>query len=356
MLFRRSFLVYLLLFFGCTVCCTSIPLSMKDGIEYPPSSILALNQKDLYKPAIVEMKSKKQSEAFDHLVLCHFSDIHGSKDNLIRIIEFCDFYDSFIDDILHTGDSVTDQFSDDFSFWDNAGASSILNTIGNHDTAILSDKWEWYAHIGKDSYDKYFAPYISFWDIEQPKLAKENGLCYYYKDYKYSGIRLIVLDCMKYDLSQHTWFVKVLSEAADAKYAIICVSHFAAGILDHSSENVFDSRMPVEYTSSYLNEDAAYAVDAFIDNGGEFVCWLGGHIHIDSFARLMYHPRQICINVAEAKCSGEYGDQRRVLGAKSQDLFNLIAINRNCHELSLLRVGADRDILGRYRFKLTVNY
>lgn len=338
--------------------CTRLPiLDVQDtDAGYPPSSIFFFNPDRVYLPEIKKMKEKQEDELFDHLVLCHFSDIHGSRVNLERLLEFCNHYSIFIDDILHTGDSVNDQFSDDFSYWKDAGATNVLNTIGNHDTALRGERWDVRAHVGKDSYNKFIAPYAPFWTITQPESARENGLCYYYKDYKESGIRLIVLDCMLFDSDQRLWLERVLYDAFELDLSVICVSHYLAGKLDHSTENVFDSKSPVESTSGILNESASNAVDSFIDYGGAFICWLGGHIHIDSCARIQSRPRQLCINIAEALCSGAYGDQKRVIGTKSQDLFNILSVNRNTRELSLLRVGADKDVLGRKRFKYTMQY
>lgn len=357
---RTSRFIYLFCF-AFFVCCSSGQRGSEfnnDSI-YPPTSILALNSESVYLPEISELKAKKKDESFNHLVISYFSDIHGSKANLERILEFCNHYQLYIDDILHTGDIVYNQFTDDFFYWKEAGADRILNTIGNHDTAYRDEangKWDVWAHAGKDCYDKFFAPFISSWGVMQPKDAIKDGACYYYKDYSDSGIRLIVLDCMKYDSKQNSWFADVLSDAYHSNYAVICVSHFAAGKLDHSTENVFDSKSPVENTSGFINESASKLVDSYIDYGGEFICWLGGHIHIDSCAKLLLHPRQICINVAEAMCSGAFGDQKRVLGTKSQDLFNIVSVNRNTRELTLLRVGADIDVLGRRRFKYVINY
>ena len=327
-----------------------------EGDGRDPSSILYLNPDRVYLPEIRGMKSKHENDSFAPLVICHFSDIHGSRVNLERLLEFCNHHKMYIDDILHTGDNVNNQFSDDFTYWRDAGASNILNTIGNHDTAFRDEKWDVRAHAGKDSYEKYFAPFVSIWSVEQPESAQEKGRCYYFKDYQESGIRLIVLDCMLFDSYQKSWLDEVLYDAFVSDLSVICVSHYPAGKLDHSIENVFDSKSPVENTSGFLNEAAAIAVDSFVDYGGTFVCWLGGHIHIDSCARLLFHPRQLCINVAEALCSGAYGDQKRVVGTKSQDLFNILSVNRNTRELSLLRVGADTDVLGRRRFKYTIKY
>ncbi len=349
-----SWLLIIAILSSCAQFSVSDVMETEDG--YPPSSIMFFNPDRIYSPEIKSMKEKHEKESYDHLVLCHFSDIHGSRVNLDRLLEFCDHYQTYIDDILHTGDNVNNQFSDDFSYWEEAGAANILNTIGNHDTAFRDEHWDVKAHAGKDSYEKYFAPFVPFWEVTQPESAREEGLCYYYKDYVKAGVRLIVLDCMLFDARQSTWLEYVLRDAYESDLSVICVSHYSAGKLDHSLENVFDSKCPVENTQSFLSGAASDAVDSFIDYGGSFICWLGGHIHIDSCARLQSHPRQLSINVAEALCSGAFGDQDRVIGTKSQDLFNILSVNRNTHELSLLRVGADTDVLGRNRFKYTMTY
>ena len=73
----------------------------------------------------------------DPLVLLHFSDIHGDSVRLSRIINFKNLYSTYIDDVLHTGDSVARDYNSGFSFWDDTtGAETILNCIGNHDTWV----------------------------------------------------------------------------------------------------------------------------------------------------------------------------------------------------------------------------
>lgn len=298
----------------------------------------------------------EQKGIHEVLQICHFSDIHGDADNLKRILNFCNRYSGHIDCVLHNGDNVSDKFLDDFSYWSKSGANRVLNVIGNHDTAKrLLMNYDWTGHAGKQAYKKFFEQYISNWGVTQPENA-ERGLCYYYKDFEPQGIRLIVLDCMAYDDAEKAWLEETLSECIENGLAVICASHYIPGKLDHSIRNSFDPTMHEVQSSNHIDHTAALAVDTFMQNGGEFVCWLCGHQHIDAFAKLSEYPKQLCIVVAEALCSGQFSDQVRRRGDKSQDLFNMMAVDIDANTIKLLRVGADKDKQGEKRHIMCFDY
>lgn len=320
--------------------------------DYPVTEI-----EDVYGEFESVLSENRVSKGdYDVLQICHFSDIHGYGTNLKRIISFCEKYSRYIDCILHTGDSVADRFSDDFNYWGKAGASHVMNVIGNHDTAKrVVYNYDWTAHAGSQAYNKFIAPYVKLWDVVQPQDASA-GLCYYYKDYSSQGIRMIMLDCMTFDERQQSWLEETLSEARVKDLAVICVSHYPAGVFDHSDKNSFDPVSMDVQTADPLNPGAAETVDKFIKDGGEFICWLCGHIHIDTIAPLRSYPEQLCVAVAEAKCDGRFGDQIRQMLKKSQDLFNMTAIDRDANTIKFLRVGADVDKQGNMRHIMCYNY
>ena len=76
------------------------------------------------------------------LSIAHITDIHGDDVCLGRYIQFCNKYASYIDEMIHTGDSANTAFNyqkngseeDAVSIWTNETFSPILNIIGNHDT------------------------------------------------------------------------------------------------------------------------------------------------------------------------------------------------------------------------------
>lgn len=303
------------------------------------------------------------------LVLAHFSDIHNASSELSRIARFTTVFKNYITDVLCTGDLVgtaynnmtDEQFA---TFW--ADATKFLVAIGNHDSAKeTGGSYDWTFYAGKDSYDRYIAPYISQWGVTQPSNASTNGYCYYYKDYTQEGIRLIVLDAMKYDTTQDDWFKGVLASAQTSGLAVIVAEHFPPANIIHTN-NVFDAPGPDFWRGSdvnILNPLAAQAVDGFMNgtlagmtDNGIFICWLAGHTHKDTFAKLEDYPNQYCVLVTCATASNTYGDQDRVRGTKSQDAFNIVAVDTYSKTLRLFRIGADYDRFFRHRFTLCWNY
>lgn len=284
------------------------------------------------------------------LTLCHFSDLHADSVNLARIIEFKQKYQTYINDILSTGDSVSNRFSDSFSFWASSGANNVLNTLGNHDAFDAGGVLR--SQI--DCYSKYFTPFIANWGVVQPSGASESGYCYYYKDYAQQGVRLIVLNDLHYDSIQETWLESVLTSAKNNSLAVIIAQHYQAG-LANAVNCTFNSN---DYNDKVVDllTPPAEKVDNFIASGGEFVCWLSGHTHNDKFGTLVNYPLQVQIAVENAGCDSGWNDDARVLGTKSQDCFNVIAIDTYKKEIKLLRIGADYDRQLRHKGTLCYNY
>ena len=287
----------------------------------------------------------------DNLLIVHFSDIHNSPYNLQRIKQFYDLYSAYIDDVISTGDNVFDKFSDDFSWWADNGGSLFLDVIGNHDAYISGSDYE----SSLNCYNKYFKDYIQSWNVVQPSDAATEGLCYYYKDYNSEKVRIIALDCMHYNEAQNNWFVGVLNSAKVAGLSVVVLSHYIAFEMEHTSGCTFDS---LEMNAvKILDSRAADAVDVFISNGGDFVCWLAGHTHNDFFGVGKDYPKQVCICIGTAKTQN--GIQTLVSRSyydKSADLFNLIGVDTTQKVIKIVRIGADYDRLTRHIGTLCYNY
>ena len=163
------------------------------------------------------------------LVLIHYSDLHGIAKNQDRINDYRTFWADYIDATIHTGDILADKWADDFIF--SESEKDILNVIGNHDTATgTGTNRDWYAKQGLESYNRYFAPFVSNWGVTQPSDAATNGYCYYYKDFADNHVRLIVIDSWDndttYQTTEQAWFADVLAGAKTAGYSVIVASHF----------------------------------------------------------------------------------------------------------------------------------
>lgn len=295
------------------------------------------------------------------LNLIHFSDIHGNVQNIRRILEFSSMYTDYISDIIHTGDAPVAYYSDTNPFAV-VGGDNVLEVIGNHECWIQGDTWPSpYNATAQQVYQKFFAPYIASWGV----VSAGTNLCYYYKDYSTAKVRLIVLDALHYDLSQDTWFANTLESARTANLRVVAVTHYPsqtglAGInctFNSITQTIGSVATPPAGTQiERMPESAFEAVDTFIANGGEFVCWLSGHTHEDFIGTVNNHTDQIQVIISCANTSNRYSDCARTKNTKSQDLFNVFTIDTKSKLIKIIRVGSTMDKFMRKRETLCINY
>ena len=318
---------------------------------------------------LFQMGSTTRAEndaSYKPLVLLHYSDIHGSVRNQERINAFRNYFKDYIQDTIQTGDLVASYWADPSAFGDESDPDNpckdILCVIGNHDTASKSGgTFYWHTYQGKQSYDRYFAPWINNWGVAQPYGAEINGYCFYYKDYPGSKIRMIVLDTFNNDANymdaQQSWCASALEGARENGLSVIMVSHFRL-----ECESLLQS--PFTVPSASLTPDTASVnnpyialVKDFIDDGGELVCWITGHSHYDAISKTAEaNGRQINVCVANA---GRFYTVDNVLWEtnsrigvepddwKTFDLFNIMAVDVTYKTITLFRIGSNWDKMGR---------
>jgi len=330
-----------------------------DG-ELVDSSILYLNNKKQYLNILQNYKRMPRTGSAESTLvpfsLTFFSDIHGSKVNLGRIIEFTTEYADLLDDTLCGGDLQSGVWTDGIAFWTGTpDANKILITIGNHDVYGETPQDR---EPRADVYQRFIGDFISNWgNVVQPANAATNSLCYYYKDYSDSKIRLVVLDSMYYDSEQENWLISVLNDAKTNELSVVISSHYAPDQIVGLNTSFQTLQQMSALTT--LPISAAAAVQAFIGDGGKFVCWLTGHLHNDMFGYSQTYNNQLIlvIGCATSKASqNASNDIARVDGTKSMDEFDIINIDSYNKTLKILRVGADKDSFGRSRFSASVNY
>lgn len=350
--------------------------ALENGSGATATGIIALN------PYIDKFRcAKKNRYGVKPLVFAHFSDIHGDSTNLARIIEYCSEYKDFIDDIINTGDTVYNQYSDGISWYSGtSGADKILLSIGNHEPNYWESGREvlpsdWRTHID-DCYNAFFAPFVATWlsnGIVQPSGAASNGYCYFYKDYEIQGVRLVNLNMMDYDNVQDSWFTNVLSDAKSNGRSVVVMAHFPCHEVTkfecHFS-SVFSLSYPYEVEGYDLPEEsvnAALRIQTFIDGGGFFWGWIVGHEHKDAIGYITAYPKQLVICTDSAKAWGEDGgisDCDGIVGEKSQDGFNIISLNplkiyENAavtNRITIFKVGRNRDLLQRQKDSVCISY
>lgn len=289
------------------------------------------------------------------ITFAHFSDVHGASTSVQRVVELANSV-SGIDDIICTGDIVKDHFSDGLGFWDFiVGSEKILTVIGNHDVVIDSSDWNNLISQAQ-RYETFIAPYASNWGA----ITTENK-SYYYKDYADGKLRLIVLDCMLKNTDateQNTWLANVLSSAKSSGYSVVIAEHYPVSNA-RKIDCTFTNKIRDIQSYNVLDTSYQQTVQAFMDNGGDFVCYLAGHVHNDEILYNADYPKQIFIMVdtADYGINAEYySDTARQYGEKSQDLFNLVSIDTYAKLIKIIRIGADKDCLMRRKKILTLNY
>ena len=301
------------------------------------------------------------------LRLLHFSDLHYDPVNMQRIMDWRNAHADDIDDILNTGDTVNSRYGTALGYGNVEEVERILNTIGNHDIDDTGDGS--YTHSGVDGYNTYLKPFINNWDVTQPDNAEAGGKCYYSKDYVAKGIRLVVLDTIvaySSGSAQQTWFRQVLADARTQGLAVVVACHWLKG--DRTAiPNHFapwrDAWADFEGKGSAGSAVVCTDVQAFINNGGEFICYLVGHSHADHIGTMKNHPQQLCIAVGAANglpptniYHVNHGGEVRRQGTRSQDNFNIIGINTSSHTITLVKIGIDSTIYAQRKDFIRINY
>lgn len=221
------------------------------------------------------------------LGLLHFSDFHEDAVAGRLVLEYADFFSSYIDDVISTGDVVKlylDTGSPDTYLNVKGLAERSLFVLGNHDQAIqskrdvncwtnaggnLATRQETMMASHPISFQRYFANYYDCWGVTMPSGFDDPAspyyqACYWHKDYSNQKIRLIGLDCMyrfdgilakdgkgdfitdgngmlaiaangdgmaKLTTEQETWLKGLLDETLDAQsdvygYSVVCIAHY----------------------------------------------------------------------------------------------------------------------------------
>lgn len=295
---------------------------------------------------------KRGVDSTNSLVLMHFSDIHAKQDRLRDIINYYNAHSGYINDVLDTGDDVGGQFPDGLEWWDAVdGSEKILRCIGNHD-AVTAQTGGTLLDM-ETLADAFISPYVSNWGLT----SYTPGTTYYYKDYD-NGVRLIVLDCMHIsDETQMSWLQNALDDALGNTKHVIIADHYP--VYPYTTvECGFTPVVTTARDTTSISSTIMEMVDAFQDAGGIFACYITGHVHHDKIMTPQDYPRQFCINVtcaSNAYSQYKNGDQSRQ-GRKFANAINLVVINPNEKIISIKRIGADKDVLGRDRVSMAYNY
>lgn len=278
----------------------------------------------------------------------YFSDVHSDVIRTQRLFSFKNHISQYIDDVLFTGDS--DNYPADTTWW-NDYAKQMLIALGNHEYMVEFVEGAWQHETPQHVYEKFIAPYKSYWTGVVFPDNPETGKSYYYKDYADKNLRLIAMDYMEINLNpdstQIAWLESVLNDVLTnyPAYHVVIAIHQCAFLAEQDYKNPFDSLDFPSDTDGVIPVGIPNAVQSFINSGGHFACYLTGHNHTDHFGLGINYPNQLNISIACAcmDTAANVLDIQRVADTKSQDLFNIVSIDTYSSIIKMIRVGCDYD-------------
>lgn len=299
-----------------------------------------------------------------------FSDLHGETSNLERIIAFGE--SNGVNAIINSGDTVKRYLNDPeepFSWYREsieASGVDILSAVGNHD-AWTGEYWK--KNAPNDIFDQIILPVVERCsDIILPERAKEDGLCYFYKDY--GRIRVIVLNAMMgdesvsfWDEAQSLWFENVLDDSIQQNKHIIIVNHapFPKNIALRSKQSAWNSF--IDYRSWEIADDIVMDLSSinmiqdFIKDGGILICLLAGHEHVDSILTAKGYNGQFMVDIASA--NHEKHPDGTVTNDQSSpfyDCFDFLGIDSDNGLMKIVRIGWNMDSSMKIRESLCYDY
>lgn len=253
------------------------------------------------------------------------------------------------------------------------------------------------------------------WGVVQPANAATEGKSYYYKDFTEEKIRLIVLCEFEtdYEINQEgtrlvysrevramrqaqvTWLIDTLTNTP-SDYGVIVAYHQPDALA--SEDNAFVSfDLTAEYRSAhgegatialvYCEDEQwlpkilnAFATKSsltltvtqtgavvtssptlvcdcdFTNVQSEFICILNGHTHRDYIGHHFNYPALtvLCVGADNLRYTSSF--QPRLEGTPSEDLFNVVNIDRNRKTIKIIRIGSDASVTGQVRDQMIMSY
>lgn len=265
------------------------------------------------------------------------------------------------------GDIVRDKFSDNglsnYTHW----ADTAL-VLGNHDVwnggRESSGRYDWKNSQATQTelYNRFFAPHAS-----SAKMTIEKNTTWWYREFPEKSMLFIGLNCMVVGDTLHSQqkrFLQArLQHALDNNLRVIIGYHWAMREFKYIpctfSDNIRYYNLKVyhgELESNYAYDtELLECVDAFIANGGRFVCWMHGHEHDDVVGYYEIGDRkQLCI-VVTSELESWKNTLVRLDANVSQVAFDHITVD-GLDNITIRRYGAQTVRLGgvyRKEMKIT---
>jgi predicted MPP superfamily phosphohydrolase len=365
-----------------------------------------INNRDAIRRLSSIMYNRTDSiRSTERFKLVHISDPHLSgwsgdnhyahPDNLIESVVFANQQDLKINAMVETGDHISSTSANDarkwmLSFFHNMYSDNRIPTFscyGNHDANI--DRKEDYITA-----NELGANVHSYKNYPLRKLSLSSA--YYYADVpdpQGGMIRIIALNMLdqpanEYNTLHYTVFSQeqinwlgnvALREGMTSRHSVIILTHFPLQVSAwggrsamavhtrtpyylHDANFIYPWQMIPDIVEAfrthsslkknyanvlYPDRQGVVAVFVFKDTAGEFVCYLGGHIHcfalFDVEGTGSFLPPQkmiICTNQAPSESTSPYNRVVRKENTITSNSFNIYAIDTNEKKVYITFFGA----------------
>ena len=297
------------------------------------------------------------------LSFVHLSDIHAAKAEWNRMVEYVNHYSDCISFVLHTGDYCGGSQKSYVNFYQDGDpcVRPIYNCVGNHDCYSGEGPW---SLAEKSSVHRLLFPNADTWDVSFMDCEYSMS---YFKDFPESNIRLIVLDLYYHIWETRVWLKGLLEDAREKGLHVVTAMHERTGYIETHLGDTYSSLDPYRAAKEeYELARTAYDFDHrgrvlfediladFIKKGGNYVCNLVGHEHHDEFGTTARGILNVVVQ--NGTTWDKHGDMRRYPGTKSQDCFNVVAIDTDLGLLKIIRIGANVDHFLRKKGALCFDY
>lgn len=156
----------------------------------------------------------------------------------------------------------------------------VLMTFGNHDTNAMWCREHGEATHQINQHDHYFMVTERLKALNGRNMVLDGNANHYYMDFPEHGIRVIMLNTTDSDYvdqygdlsaigaRQREWFRE---EALDTDHSVIVMSHIP-----------LTSAFPENNAAPTGSEEIREAVEQFVADGGDFIAYMCGHVHIQA--------------------------------------------------------------------------
>lgn len=240
----------------------------------------------------------------------------------------------------------------------------VLRALGNHDDNSINNKYSM-AVNDKELYNLLYRE-----NLIQPNIVSGSTGAYHYVDNPVQKIRYIILnaidipyiemssDGLKYKgmenwvfrQNQIDWFADVALHTPSNDYSVVVCSHVPINqglvVNDHIMMNILQAYQDggVYSGSSSVGTDfeVTKSVD-FTSNGGNVICWIAGHNHVDRFITMPEHITFNQVLTLNDSLNVQPQMPTKTRGTVTEQAFDVFTINKESRTVNITRVGAGSD-------------